>query len=298
MPAPIPKSIDQLMPTVQNVAQTSHYLVQFGLPPSTSSGSGGLKEFLRSKGVDDRFHLGDVGLLCSAAVLPGSTFANTVVTGEFQGVVETIPHTRNFTRISLEFYVDDQYRSIKFLEHWMEYISRGSSADPTELAYRFQLNYPAAYRSNSTKIIKFEKNYRQYLEYNFVGLFPIALNSTRVTYQNSDVLKATCSFAFERYVCGELSSISKARNTDQNKTGSFNRFAGNDPGYNTTQGMLDRMSAMTSGDTNPYDPQNSLGSFGNILNFKEGTQFSSGLTQSLSGMKFGSGTVIGDSLRF
>jgi len=291
VPAPRPRPISDFLPKFQNVAQTSHYLVQFGLPPSTSSGSGGLKEFLRSKGIDDRFHLGDVGLLCSAAVLPGSTFANTLVTGEFQGVVETIPHTRNFTRISLEFYVDDQYRSIKFLEHWMEYISRGSSADPTELAYRFQLNYPAAYRSNSTKIIKFEKNYRQYLEYNFVGLFPIALNSTRVTYQNSEVLKATCSFAFERYVCGELSSISKATNTDQNKTGSYSRFAGNDP----MQGMIDRTSALYTGDTNYYDPQNSLGAFGNILNFKEGTQFSTGLTQSLSGKTFGYGAIIGES---
>ena len=104
-------------------------------------------------------------------------------------------------------------------------------------------------------------------------------------------MKATCSFAFERYVCGELSSISKATNTDQNKTGSYSRFAGNDP----MQGMIDRTGAMYTGDTNYYDPQNSLGAFGNILNFKEGTQFSTGLTQSLSGKTFGYGAIIGES---
>tara|TARA_B100001094_G_scaffold195009_1_gene189018 strand:+ start:614 stop:1456 length:843 start_codon:yes stop_codon:yes gene_type:complete len=209
--APIPKKISQILPKFQNVAQTSHYLVKFALPPSS------LRSFLRKKGIDPRFHTEDIGLLCSSASLPGSTFATEVVTGEYQGVTEIIPHTRNFTRIKLEFYVDNEYKTLKFLEHWMEYITGGNHAgSPLADAYNFRLHYPEQYRSQFTQIIKFEKNYRQSLEYTFKGLYPLALDSTRVQYQKSNVLKATCSFAYERYICGEASSLSEFNNTNEN----------------------------------------------------------------------------------
>ncbi len=224
MSAPIPKKISQILPKFQNVAQTSHYLVKFGLP-----GSGSLRGFLRGKGIDSRFHTDDIGLLCSSAFLPGSTFATEVVNGEFQGVTETVPHTRNFTRIKLEFYVDNEYKALKFFEHWMEYITGASEASPLDNAYNFKLNYPEHYRSQSTKIVKFEKNYRQSLEYNFRGLFPIALDSTKVQYQNSTVLKASCSFAYERYICGKASSLSKKVGDSQNQSSQAAGIYGNRP---------------------------------------------------------------------
>ena len=222
MSAPIPKKISQILPKFQNVAQSSHYLVKFGLPGGT------LRSHLSRKGVDYRFHTEDVGLLCSSAVLPGSTFATEVVQGEFQGVTETVPHTRNFTRIKLEFYVDNEYRTLKFLEHWMEYITGASSADSARGGYNFKLHYPESYRSQTTKIVKFEKNYRQNIEWNFVGLFPIALDSTRVQYQSSQLLKASCSFAFERYVCGRADSFSQAKGVAKNTTGPYAGQAGED----------------------------------------------------------------------
>ena len=59
----------------------------------------------------------------------------------------------------------------------MEYITGGSSAGTLDDGYHFKLHYPEEYRSESTKIIKFEKNYRQFLEYNFRGLYPINLTN-------------------------------------------------------------------------------------------------------------------------
>jgi len=40
-------------------------------------------------------------------------------------------------------------------------------------------------------------------------LFPLSLNSTRVQYGNSQVLKATASFSYDRYVAGETSSLAR-----------------------------------------------------------------------------------------
>jgi len=236
--APIPKKISQILPTFQNVAQTSHYLVQFGIPSSK------LRDHLQGKGIDYRFHTNDIGLLCSGASLPGSTFATETVTGEYQGVTETIPHTRNFTRIKLEFYVDNEYKALKFLEHWMEYITGGSSSNPLESAYNFKLNYPEQYRSESTKIVKFEKNYRQSLEYNFKGLYPLALDSTRVQYQRSQVLKASCAFAYERYICGKASSFSQRSGNNENFVSEASGRFGN------RQGNINQVAALNPGVAN------------------------------------------------
>ena len=202
MPAPRPRGISDIMPRLQNVAQTSQFLVKFSLPGSS------LRSHLRRKGVNDRFIVDDVGLLCSDAVLPGSALASVDTRGDYQGVIERFAHTRNFTQINLDFYVDNEYRSMKFLEHWIEYIT-GAVDDPAKDTYHYRLHYPSEYKSNETRIVKFERDYNRFLEYRFIGLFPIALNSVRVAYQGSQVLKATCSFSFDRYICGESSSLAR-----------------------------------------------------------------------------------------
>ena len=201
MPAPRPRQISDILPKLQNVAQTSHFLVKFSLPNSS------LRRFLRRKGINDRFIADDVGLLCSDAVLPGSALATLNTAGDYQGVIERFAHTRNFTQINFQFYVDTDYKSLKFLEHWIEYISGSSEGDPASDTYYFRMRYPSEYKSNDTRIVKFERDYNRFLEYRFIGLFPLALNSVRVQYGNSQILKATCSFSYDRYISGESSSL-------------------------------------------------------------------------------------------
>ena len=203
MPAPRPKRISDILPKIQNVAQTSNYLVKFALPNSP------LKSMMRRKGVNDRFIVEDAGLLCYNAVLPGSALAAVNTVGDYQGMVERFAHTRNFTQVNFEFYVDNEYKSLKFLEHWMEYVTGGNTTDVSADTYYFQLNYPDDYKSNDTRVVKFEKNYSQFIEYRFVGLFPLSLNSTRIQYGTSQVLKATASFSYDRYIAGESSSLAR-----------------------------------------------------------------------------------------
>ena len=210
MPAPRPRGISDIMPKLQNVAQTSQFLVKFVLP------RGDCRRFLRQKGINDRFVADNVGLLCSDAVLPGSAMATLNTAGDYQGVIERFAHTRNFTQINFDFYVDNEYKSLKFLEHWMEFISSGSIADPSSDTYHFKMKYPDEYKSNDTRVVKFERNHFQFLEYRFIGMFPLSLNSTRVSYQNSQVLKATASFSFDRYICGESNSLARALGLDLN----------------------------------------------------------------------------------
>ena len=207
------------MPKLQNVAQTSQFLVKFVLPRGDNNRGRTLRTHMRRKGINDRFIAEDVGLLCSDAVLPGSAMAALNTAGDYQGMIEKFAHTRNFTQVNFDFMVDNEYKSLKFLEHWMEFISGRSNGDPSSDTYFFKMAYPTEYKSNDTRIVKFERNHSQFLEYRFIGLFPLALNSTRVSYQNTQVLKATATFSFDRYICGESSSLARALGLDLNNAG-------------------------------------------------------------------------------
>ena len=214
-----PKKISDFKPILTNVAQTSHYQVFFdGLSPD-------LFTFLGQKNVDRRFITENSGLLCSAASIPGSALATSDIFGNFTGVQEKFAHTRIFSEMSLEFYVDKNYKMIKFFEHWMDYISSGSekrritSFSKASPGYFYRMRYPkgnSGYKCDKTKIVKFNVDYKKEIEYTFIGMFPINLASTPVQYGNSDVLKVNCTFNYERYIAGESTNLSIKKGISEN----------------------------------------------------------------------------------
>lgn len=213
MEKPRPKRISDFKPVLTNLAQTSHYEVRFG------RAGGGLSEYLSSRGVDRRFVVGDMGLLCNAAQLPFSSLATANVTGAFTGITEKFAHSRIFVPITLNFYVDKEYKVIKFLEHWMEYTAGGTHAPggrtgpitQNKTNYYIRMQYPDDYRMEETKIMKFERDYDTSLEYTFFNLFPQNVGAIQVGYDASKILTASATFEYTRYVCGPISNISKYR---------------------------------------------------------------------------------------
>jgi hypothetical protein len=178
---------------------------------------GPLLSHLAIRGVNPLFIANDAGLLCFSASLPGTSLATADITNNYTGVNERIAHRRIFTEIGLEFYVDNNYQNLKFIEHWMEFIASGSNANPSRDGYYFRMRYPKDYKSDMTKIIKFDRDYNVEIEYNFFGLFPLSLNSIPVSYNGSDTLKMSAIFNYERYVCGRTLSLDFTRNNDNNK---------------------------------------------------------------------------------
>ena len=213
MEKPRPRRISDFKPTLTKLAQTSHYEVRFG------RAVGGLGNYLRKRGVDKRFIAGEMGLLCNQASLPGSSLATANITGAYTGITEKFAHSRIYVPITLNFYVDDDYKVIKFLEHWMEYTAGGTHAPGGRIGpitqsksnYYVRMQYPDDYRMEETKIMKFERDYSNNLEYTFFNLFPQNLGAIQVGYDASKILTASCTFEYTRYVCGPISNISKYR---------------------------------------------------------------------------------------
>ena len=160
-----------------------------------------------------------MGLLCFSAQIPFANIATANVTGAFTGIGEKFAHSRIFTPITLTFYVDKEYRVLKFLEHWMEFTAGGTHAPGGRTGvikqnrsnYFIRMQYPEEYRMEETKIIKFERDYANSLEYTFFNLFPQNVTNIAVSYDQSKTLTASATFEYTRYVSGPISSISAYR---------------------------------------------------------------------------------------
>ena len=210
-----PRKISDFKPTFTNLAQTSHYQLIFGGLPT------GLRQHLNVRGLDYRFITETSGLLCSNAVLPGSTNALANVRGNYTGVVENMAHARLFTEMILEFYVDKEYKTLKFFEHWMEFIANGSGEDQSRKDYYHRMEYPDDYKVYQTKLIKFDRDYKEEMQYNFYGLFPRNLSNTPVKYEGSEALKVSVGMVFDRYTAGKFSSYDRYRGNYNNLKETF-----------------------------------------------------------------------------
>jgi len=255
------RRISDFKPLFTNIAQSSHYEVTFGgLHPRLTS-------YLLTKGINSLFISQDVGLLCCSAVLPTSSLATADITGNFMGITEKFAHTRQYSEISLDFYVDKNYKSLKFIETWMEFIASGS-INPINSSligitqnrndYISRMQYPEYYKSNFTKIVKFDRDYNQEIEYRFVGLFPYAISSIPVSYESSQILKMTAIFKYDRYVAGRSLSINQfigdSNNNQSNQSTQNNQSNGQRVVYRTGSALGQsgvRGVVFTPGNVNP-----------------------------------------------
>ena len=207
-------SMSEMSKKIGNLAQTNYYHIQLTLPKSLE------EHFKKSYSKDpalknvQNFVSNRLGYLCSDATLPVSSYATAEVKDNFMGVPQEFAHTRLYTDIDLTFYIDDDYTVLKFFEGWMDYVGGGNSAGdkknniPAEPAigtsnkrnvYR-RFNWPDDYKVQTLNIIKFERNIKSKLVYNFINAFPKGLTAVPVSYGPADLLKVTVTFNFDRYI--------------------------------------------------------------------------------------------------
>lgn len=156
----------------------------------------------------DAFAKNKLGLLCSEATLPTTSYATAEVKDNYMGITQEFAHTRLYTDMDLTFYVDADYSVLRFFEGWMDYIAGGNSQELKEPAaatdlgrniYR-RFNFPDFYKVDNMTISKFERDFRYELTYTFVNVFPKSLSTMPVAYGPADLLKVTATFNYDRYV--------------------------------------------------------------------------------------------------
>ena len=105
----------------------------------------------------------ELGLLCSEASLPATSFGTLEVNGHYQGRTEVFAHTRIYPSLTLTFYETLDHKSLMFFEGWQKHIT---ADDPLETGtsesannYYYRMRFPEEYKCDTIYITKFEKNY-------------------------------------------------------------------------------------------------------------------------------------------
>jgi len=190
---------------VLHVAQTSVYLVKLQPPPAVAA-------FLSGRGLNYALSGQDIELACTQTSLPGHQLNTIDVMNDYRGVSEKMAYRKQYDNLAFTFYVDHDYDVVQMFEGWIDYIAGHTLTENQYINQyaSYRMNYPegsGGYRCNSVYVTKFEKDVgarksgsQSKLDYTFVGAYPLSINSTPVSYAQSDVLKYTVNMTYIRYV--------------------------------------------------------------------------------------------------
>ena len=154
----------------------------------------------RSQGQD---FLQKMSLMCTQAEIPGTSFVESTAIGHRQGIQESFPNLRNFPPLNLVFYCDADHLIMEVFDWWMTYINPIETGIREKPAYS-RFNYPDDYKE-TIHLTKFERDTfggrstTNMSSYEFVNIWPSNMTSMRVAYGDSNVLRCTMQFIYDRF---------------------------------------------------------------------------------------------------
>ena len=159
--------------------------------------------------VQGRDFMQKMSVMCAEAEIPGTSFQSTLAVGHHQGIQEEFPYLRTFPPLNLTFYCDLDHVIIEVLESWMTYINPITTNKRNLNAYG-RFNYPDDYKE-TIHLTKFERDTfeaslpldqnptTKLMTYEFVNIWPQNMTSMRVAYGDSNVLRCSVQFAYDRF---------------------------------------------------------------------------------------------------
>ena len=192
-----PQSVSELKSKMMRPSLSSYFAVEIPFPTDETL----RKELQSILGANQE----SLNLMCAEASLPGSRLATYEVNNDRTGVTERHAYRRLFDdRIDLTFYVDgESYIAIRFFEIWMRRIANENVNESFIRGgqYNYRMKYPDKYvAENGLNVYKFERDYKSYLQYEFIRSYPFNMNSMPVSYDGNDLLRCTVSMTYIRYL--------------------------------------------------------------------------------------------------
>ena len=198
--------VDKIKSTVARPSLDTFYEVNFSFGKYQTWLRGETPGKRRTQGTD---FMQKMKLMCTQAEIPGTSFVESSVTGHHQGITEAFPNLRNFPPLDLVFYVDADHVILEVLESWMSYINPIFDSSIRDNSAFTRFNYPEDYKE-TIHLTKFERDtfiresrnasYQSNMtSYEFVNVWPIDLTSMRVAYGDSNVLRCSVQFSYDRF---------------------------------------------------------------------------------------------------
>ena len=173
----------------------------------------------------------NISLLAYEAVLPGKSFQTSEVIGSVQGISEKYPIAITYPDVDISFYITREYNVLRFFESLMESISKTNGGKLNDYSFK-KFNYPDDYKFN-VNIIKYERDMRPRISrltktgkgvnpktytYSLIRAFPTNIISIPVSYAQSDILRTTITFSYDRYEVQENQGLLDTTTTRLNPT--------------------------------------------------------------------------------
>ena len=200
--------IDRIKDSIARPSLDTFYQVDFSFGKQSIWLRGNQPGLNRTQGLDFTTKM---SLLCTQAEIPGTKFSETTTIGHHQGIQESFPNLRNFPPLNLTFYCDADHVILEVLETWMTYINPVFTGLRSSDAYT-RFNYPETYKER-LHVSKFERDTflrgndfsgnpratTKLSHYEFVNVWPQNLQSMRVSYGQSSILRCTIQLAYDRF---------------------------------------------------------------------------------------------------
>ena len=189
------------------------------------------KNFAGENRVQGKDFMQKMSILCTQAELPGTQYQMSTATGHHQGIVEEFPDLRNFPPLNLVFYCDADQIILEVLESWMSFINPVFTQTQRDMSAFTRFNYPEDYKeilhitkferdtfikeidekspksldSSGTDVVIRESTTRL-TSYEFVNVWPTKMTSMRVAYGDTNVLRCSVQFAYDRFFTDFIST--------------------------------------------------------------------------------------------
>jgi hypothetical protein len=212
------------MDILGNLSISSQFKVALHLGNSSVSDSDLNSWLIKSNVTTDSAMNTYYDFYCAEVVIPGATFDVAEELGGRQGTIERVPIRRIFAPVQMTFYVDNDYKILRLLEEWMNYINPLQSSagevgasgigfgDNKESNNFYRMRYPNSYK-RIISIVKFERNFRSNpseggdnlqsvptITYRLIDAFPTNITAIPLSYDGSTITKVSVEFSYTRYV--------------------------------------------------------------------------------------------------
>ena len=227
---PLYRKINDAQSDLFPLSLTAEFKVTLGLGYVSGVQSDSLSGWLSKCGIaNSPQDLARYDFFASEVTLPGASFDMAESMGDRQGTIERFAQRRLYAPLSVTFYVDSEYNIIRLFEEWMNFtnpihnengIYEGSFQGTKDYNQRnnyYKFRYPDDYRRNIV-VTKFEKDFYQganmnetrirngddlvpgsLLFYQFIDAFPSNIVAIPLSFDGTQVIRATIEFQYLRY---------------------------------------------------------------------------------------------------
>ena len=193
----------------------------------------------------------EINFLAYEAVLPGTSYETTQVFGDRQGLTETFANKRVYPPVDISFYIDYDYKVLRYFESWMKNISPNIGASyQSYQKFQYPENNGKVGYKKEIIISKFERNFREpsqrlvqggvyempenWCTYTLRNAYPTNLISVPVSYEGSNILKTTVTFNYDVYSFALGNPYTNSAGSDITSGTSTSGTTGSGSGNSTT----------------------------------------------------------------